>query len=86
MEYFIVSNLNENECNFCGGNYKHRKIFYKTAYEGLKEVECLTECATCRSLLRRKKEIDLQLKERKELFVNKSWSRFLSKFTEMKKV
>ena len=80
MDFIIVSDLNLNLCMLCGRNYPHKKIYYKTCYEGLKQMEHITECATCRNLLRRKKEIDYLIEERKILAkskVNEEWERFI---------
>jgi len=82
MDFIIVSDLNLKLCMLCGRDYSHKKIFYKTCYEGLKEMEHITECATCRNLLKRKKEIDYLIQERKRLCIethNFEWKRFLEK-------
>jgi recombinational DNA repair protein (RecF pathway) len=79
METFQVFELNDKKCMTCGRQYNHRKVYYKTA-EGLKEVEFLHNCATCRSILRRKKEIDFLLEERKTLAKNRlndDWENFV---------
>ena len=82
MDFIIVSDLNSNICMLCGRNYPHKKIYYKTYYEGLKQMEHITECTTCRNILRRKKEIDYLIEERKILAkskVNEEWKRFIEK-------
>jgi len=76
-----VFELNEKKCMLCGRVYPHRKIFYKLEND-LKEVEFLLNCATCRNILKRKKEIDILMEERKMLArerVNIQWETFMKK-------
>ena len=67
-----ITLLDNTTCILCGRDFNHRK-YYTTAMpigdlkDGIKICELIMECATCRSILKRKKEIDILFEERKLL-------------------
>lgn len=57
----IIEDIDDDLCYNCLKKYKHRKIF--KLVDGLKETEFITCCCSCRSLFRRKKELEEELQE-----------------------
>lgn len=52
---------NDNICSLCHRKYKYRRVLSPSETAGLIEVELITECCRCRSLLRRRKELQDKL-------------------------
>ena len=55
---------NTDECTLCGTPFKFRKIFingYEDEERKVKEMTLITAHAGCRSLLKRKKQLEQQL-------------------------
>ena len=52
-------------CTVCGNYCKHKKRYFKTETtpDGIKEVELITAHATCRSLIRKKQELEQQIRD-----------------------
>lgn len=50
-------------CFLCGRRYKHSRRYYSTDIQGVKEVDLITHCATCRNLLHRIYETRRKLNE-----------------------
>ena len=54
---------NKDTCTICGNYCKHRKRYFVTSStpKGLKEVDFITAHATCRSLMKKKLELEREL-------------------------
>ena len=48
-------------CTLCNKEWKHRVSYCPTSYEGLKEAILITSHANCRTLIRKKKDLEKEL-------------------------
>ena len=72
----IIENTPDDVCYNCLRKYKHRKIFRYVA-DGIKETEFITCCCSCRSLFRRKKELEEKILEIEFEIFERQYSNYL---------
>jgi hypothetical protein len=72
----LIENTPDDVCYNCLRKYKHRKIF-RYVEDGLKETEFITSCCSCRSLFRKKNELQEQLLEIDFKIFERQYSNYL---------
>lgn len=81
QEDLVITELEKDVCMSCGKKYPHRKINWGCAYEGLKEVEFIMDCAKCRSDRKKIKELKDKIEKMEQEILDIEFETFRRKQT-----
>jgi len=83
-----IALLDDTTCVLCGRDYIHKKYYTNATpigelKDGIKVCELLLECATCRSILKKKKEIEILFEERRLLAKQRKEQKLMDKWKKI---